>query len=79
MNAVSFTQSFDACVGHGSRVNYKGATIEIFGPNDARGRDMGGYKAHVKLPSGVWKEDGVTYSNEQAAERAAKAFVDANA
>jgi hypothetical protein len=79
MNLTQFTKSFDACVSHGSRTNHKGASIEVFGPTGLRGRDMGGYKAHIKLASGEWKEDGIVYPSEQAAIAAAKRIVDTNA
>lgn len=46
---------------------------------DLRGRDMGGYKAHVKLSNGRWLEVETVQPSEQAAEKAAKQIVDANA
>jgi len=43
MNAVSFTQSFDACVGHAKQVNekYKGHEIDL--EESASGREVAYY------------------------------------
>ena len=79
MNHATFMKGFDACVSHSYRTNYKGASIEVFGPTDLRGRDMGGYKAHVKLSNGRWLEVETVQPSEQAAEKAAKQIVDTNA
>jgi len=76
MNGVGFLKSFDACVSHSKSVSYGGARIDVFGPIDLRGRDMGGYRAHIRLGSGQWRELDTVYPTEAAAEKAAKQLVD---